>query len=80
MINGEVWIKLMGLFVEWKIDDEIGRPAGIPSMWQSRRGCDIAKVDIVITKTREGSGFQSWTKWLPGVAPNTLKNRNAVSP
>ncbi len=79
MISGDVWIKLMELFVAWEIDDEIGRPAGRPSIWQSRKGCDIGNVDIVITKKREGTGFQSWTKWLPGVASNTLKNRNAVS-
>ena len=59
IINGEVWIKLTESFVEWKIDDEIGCLVGLPSMWQSRKGCDTGKVDIVITKTREGSGFQT---------------------
>jgi hypothetical protein len=79
MISGEVWVKLMELFVAWKIDDEIGRPAGLPSMWQSRNGCEIGSAEIVITKKREGTRFQSWTKWMPGVNENTLSNRNAVS-
>ena len=79
MISCVVYIKLMDLFVAWKIDDKIERPARLPSMWQTRKGCDIGNVDIVITKKKEGTGFQSWTKWLPGVAKNTLKNRNALS-
>jgi len=78
MISGDAWIQIMELFVAWKVDDEIGRPAGIPSMWQSRNGCVIGKAEIVITKQREGQRFQAWTKWMPGVAENTLKNRNAV--
>ena len=78
MISSDVWIKIMELFVEWKVDDVLGQREGLPSMWRSRKGSDIGKVEIVITKQREGKGFHSWTCWLPGVESNTLKNRNTV--
>ena len=59
MLSGEVWIKLMELFVEWTIDDEVGRPASLPSMWQPRDGCEVGSAEIGITKKMEGNRFQS---------------------
>ncbi len=69
----------MECFVEWKVDDEIDRSAGLLGMWQPRNGCEVGSAKNVITKQREGNAFQSWTNCMHGISENALKIRNAMS-